>query len=89
MEPWMTDALVQSIPKEKMEFLSKLFQQGKGKSQKEMMANLLPLLKEGKEKGLSFTPAEISAAIAAVRKHSSQEENQKIDELLKRMHPAK
>jgi len=89
MEPWMNDTLVQSIPKEKMEFLAKLFQQGKGKTQKEMMVHLLPLLKEGKEKGLSFTPAEISSAIAAIRKHSSYEENQKIDELLKHMHPMK
>lgn len=87
MEPWMEDALVQSIPKEKLTFLSKLFGSSKGKSQKEMMSTLLPLLKEGKEKGLSFTPSEISAAIASIRKHSSQEENQKIDELLKRMHP--
>ena len=84
MEPWMNDELVSSIPKEKLEFLSKLFWDGKGKSQKELMQKMLPLLKEGKEKGLFFTPAETSAVIAALRKHSSAEENAKIDALLKK-----
>ena len=39
---WMQDDLVKDIPREKLDFLSKLFAQGHGKSQKEMMALLMP-----------------------------------------------
>ena len=38
---WMQDDLVKDIPREKLDFLSKLFAQGHGKSQKEMMALLM------------------------------------------------
>ena len=84
MEPWMKDELVSSIPKEKLEFLAKLFEDGKGKSQKDLMRQLLPLLKEGKEKGLFFTSTETASVIAAIRKHSSAEENAKITALLQK-----
>lgn len=84
MEPWMEDDLVRTIPKEKLDFLSKLFQQGSGKSQRDLMRDVLPLLKEGKEKGLTFTKEEASAAISAIRKHSVPEEISKIDELLRK-----
>lgn len=85
MEPWMEDELMKDIPKEKLEFLSKLFQGGRGKTQKELVKALLPILKEAKEKGLTFSPSEVSAAIAAIRKHSSEEENARIDQLLRRV----
>jgi len=89
MEPWMQDDLVRSIPKEKLEFLSRLFQQGNGKSQKDLMRDVLPLIKEAREKGLTFTPSETQAAIAAIKKHAGAAENNKIDELLKKVHPPK
>ncbi|MCR5458809.1 MAG: hypothetical protein K6F51_02820 [Acetatifactor sp.] len=82
-EPWMEDELVHSIPKEKLDLLSKLFTHGQGKTQKELLREILPLLKEAKEKGLAFTPSEMSSAIAAIRKHSSAEDNAKIDDLIK------
>ena len=37
---WMQDDLVKDIPREKLDFLSKLFAQGHGKSQKEIAADL-------------------------------------------------
>ena len=84
MEAWMKDELVQSIPKEKLEFLSKMFESGNGKSQKELMRRMLPLMKEARDKGIRFSSQEAAAAIAAIRKHSSAEENMRIDEILKR-----
>ena len=83
MEAWMSDELTKSIPKEKLDFLSKLFTQSEGKSQKELMHEVLPLLKKAKEEGLTFTQAEMAAAIAAIRKHGSAEDNAQIDQLLK------
>lgn len=79
---WMTDPLVQNIPQEKLLFLSKLFVEGKGKSQKEMMAFFLPMMKKAKAENLSFSQAEISACIQAIKKHSTPEELTQINKLM-------
>lgn len=80
----MSDPLVSIIPEKKLQFLGQLFAQGHGKSQKEMMTLLMPLMKKAKQEGLSFTPQEMSAAIAAVKKHSSEEEQKQIDKILEK-----
>ena len=81
---WMEDPLVKDIPEKKMRFLEELFTSGHGKSQKEMMAFLMPMMKKAKQEGLNFTPQEMNAAIAAIRKHSSREELQQIDKILEK-----
>ena len=53
---WMQDDLVKDIPREKLEFLSTLFAKGHGKSQKEMMALLMPAMRKAKQEHLTFTP---------------------------------
>ena len=79
---WMDDELVKEISPQKLDFLGRMFAEGHGKSQKEMMAFIMPMLKKAKQENLTFTPQEMNAAIAAIRKHSSQEELQKIDQIL-------
>lgn len=79
---WMSDPLVKEIPEKKLQFLEEMFAKGQGKSQKEMMAFLMPMMKKAKKENLTFTPQEMSAAIAAVRKHSSEEELKQIDKIL-------
>lgn len=81
---WMSDPTVSIIPEKKLQFLGQLFAQGHGKSQKEMMTLLMPLLKKAKQEGLTFSPQEMSAAIAAIRKHSSEEELTQIDNILEK-----
>ncbi len=81
---WMSDPLVNAIPAKKLQFLEELFAQGQGKSQKEMMAYLMPAMKRAKQENLTFTPQEVSAAIAAIKKYSSEEELKKIDKILKK-----
>ena len=61
---WMQDDLVKDIPREKLEFLSTLFAKGHGKSQKEMMALLMPAMRKAKQEHLTFTP---STRIVTVR----------------------
>lgn len=84
LPPWMEDSLVQSIPKEKLRFLEQMFLEGQGKSQKELMSFLLPMMKKAKQENLTFTPQEIQAAISAIRKYSTIEEKRKIDKILKK-----
>ena len=79
---WMDDPLVRDIPRKKLDFLAELFCQSRGKTQKEFLAAFMPLLKRAKKEQLSFTPEEMKAAIAAIKLHSSEEERQKIDELV-------
>ena len=79
---WMNDPLVKDISPAKLEFLSKLFVEGKGKSQKEMMSFFLPMMKKAKAENLSFTQSEIAACIQAIKKHSTPEELKQIDKLL-------
>ncbi len=80
---WMADPSVRNISADKLDFLASLFQEGKGKTQKEMMAFFLPMMKKAKAANLNFTPAEISACIQAIKKHSTPEELSQIDKLLK------
>lgn len=79
---WMSDPLVKEIPEKKLKFLEEMFAEGRGKSQKEMMAFLMPMMKKAKKENLTFTPQEMSAAIAAVKKHSSEDELKQIDKIL-------
>lgn len=79
---WMSDPLVENIPEKKLEFLGQMFTEGQGKSQKEMMAFMMPMMKKAKQENLTFTPQEMSAAIAAIRKYSSADELKQIDKIL-------
>ncbi|MGN0167184.1 MAG: hypothetical protein ACI4AB_04010 [Acetatifactor sp.] len=81
---WMTDPLVKDIPEKKLRFLGQMFADGQGKNQKEMMAFLMPMMKKAKQENLTFTPQEMSAAIAAIKKHSSEEELKQIDKILEK-----
>ncbi len=81
---WMSDPLVKDIPRKKLDFLGQMFAQGQGKSQKEMMMFMMPMMKKAKQENLTFTPQEMSAAIAAIKKHSSEEELKQIDKILEK-----
>lgn len=81
---WMSDELVKDISPKKLEFLAQMFTQGQGKSQKEMMFFLMPMMKKAKQEKLTFTPQEMQAAIAAVKKYSTEEELKKINEILEK-----
>lgn len=81
---WMQDDLVKDIPLKKLQFLEKVFIESQGKSQKELMTIMLPLLQQAKKENLAFSNIEMSAAIQAIKKHSSSDEIKKIDEMLTR-----
>ena len=49
---WMADPLVKDIPEQKLQFVEQLFAKGHGKSQKEMMAYLMPMMKKADRKSV-------------------------------------
>lgn len=79
---WMMDELVKDIDPKKLDFLEKLFKEGHGKNQKEMMAYLMPMMKKAKQEHLTFSSQEMTAAINAIKKHSTEEELAKINDIL-------
>ncbi len=81
---WMSDPLVQDIPRKKLDFLGEMFDRSRGKNQKDLMMLMMPMMKRAKQENLVFTPLEMSAAIAAIRKHSSAEELKQIDRILEK-----
>lgn len=81
---WMNDELVKDIPENKLTFLGNLFLESKGKNQKEMMQYFLPTMKKAKAENLTFTQAEVTACIQAIKKYSTEEELSQIDSILKR-----
>jgi len=83
---WMNDPSIKDISPKKLEFLEKMFRETQGKSQKELMALLIPMMKKARQENLSFTPSEMNAAILAIKKYSSPEEVSKMDELLAKAH---
>lgn len=81
---WMSDPLVKDIPRKKLDFLGEMFSASQGKSQKELMTAMLPMMARARQENLSFTPQEMSMAIAAIKKYSSEEELKQIDNILKK-----
>ncbi len=79
---WMEDEQVKNINPQKLDFLQKLFKEGRGKSQKEMLAYMMPMMRKAKQERLTFTPQEMQAAINAIKKYSTEEELKQIDNIL-------
>lgn len=79
---WMNDPLVKDIPQRKLDFLGKLFMDGQGKNQKQMMSYIMPMMRKAKAEKLTFSQNEINACIQAIKNHSTPEELKKIDNLL-------
>ena len=79
---WMDDPLVKDIPEKKLEFLKQVFAESQGKSRQALMASLLSLMNRARQENLSFIA--MMAAVAAIRSHSSEEEQKQIDNILQK-----
>lgn len=79
---WMNDPLVQDIEDKKLQFLSELVFGGRGKNQKEMMPYMMMKMKQAKAEHITFSSAEVSAVISAIKKHSTPEELEQIDHIM-------
>lgn len=81
---WMSDPLVKDIPLSKLEFLGSLVTGGKGKSQKELMSFFMLRMKEARQADISFSKDEVARVIEAIRLHSTREELEKMNEIMKK-----
>ena len=81
---WMNDPLVKDIDEKKLLFLSDMVFSGRGKSQKEMMSFMMQKMKQAKSEKINFSSAEVSAVVTAIKNHSTPEELEKIEEIMKK-----
>ncbi|HKM33695.1 MAG TPA: hypothetical protein VJY54_03015 [Lachnospiraceae bacterium] len=81
---WMNDSLVKDMDEKKLQFLSELVLGGKGKSQKEVMPYMMLKLKQAKSDNLTFSSSDITAVIAAIKNHSTPEEMEQINNIMKK-----
>ena len=76
---WMKEDCVQSIPKEKLQFLQKLVFESSSLSQKELLAQ------KSYEASISFSDTEISSILTAIRKYATPEEQLKMNQIVRLM----
>lgn len=83
---WMNDELVKDISPQKLDFLERMFSESRGKNKKDMISFLMPMMKKAQQEKLTFSPAEMNAAITAIKKYSSEEDIAKMDDILAKAH---
>ena len=81
---WMDDPMVSHISDEKKMFLMRFKDSTAGLNKNRMMMVVMNMMKEAKANNITFTPEEIQTMIQAIKKHASEEENAKIDNILKK-----
>lgn len=81
---WMDDPMVSHISDEKKMFLMRFKDSTAGLNKNRMMMVVMNMMKEAKANNITFTPEEIQVMIQAIKKHASEEENAKIDNILKK-----
>lgn len=79
---WMDDDLVKDISQKKLDFLGNMFADAQGKSQKEMIRLIIPMMQKARQENLTFSPQEMNAAIAAIKKYSTEDELKQIDKII-------
>jgi len=78
---WMSDPTISHIPKEKLDFLSEMFEKVKGKNKNELMPFLMAMSGKTKQ-SLKFTTEEMQLVIAAIKRAATSEELQQIEKVL-------
>ena len=78
---WMSDPTISHIPKEKLDFLSEMFEKVKGKNKNELMPFLMAMSGKTKQ-SLKFTTEEMQLVIAAIKRAATSEEQQQIEKVL-------
>ena len=80
---WMDDERISSIPKNKLDFLQKIFFESKSLTQKEQLPFFIALAGRAKKESISFTQDEINLILEVIKEHSSPEDLQKINQTIK------
>ena len=80
---WMKDPRIASIPKNKLEFLQKMFFESQKLSKKELMPFLMALAGRAKKEKITFEQSEVDLILSVIKENATPEECQKIDQTLR------
>ncbi len=79
---WMEDSKLKDIPKHKLEFLQIMVFESKNLKQEEMLPFFMSVMKISKEKKISFTQQEMELILSVLKEHATQEDIQKINQIM-------
>ena len=79
---WTKNPALTTIDPAKLQMLTSLADQAKGKNQKELLSFLMSASAQTKENHMSFDQSEIDAVIRVMKEGKSPEEIQRIDRLI-------
>ncbi len=79
---WTKNPALTAIDPAKLQMLTSLADQAKGKNQKELLSLLMSASAQTKENHMSFDQSEIDAVIRVMKEGKSPEEIQRIDRLI-------
>ena len=81
---WMNDPSLADIEVKKLDFMQKIFLESRSLSQKELIPFLMALAMRSRKENIRFTEDETNRIIAVLKQHSTPEELNKIDFVLKK-----
>lgn len=79
---WMNNPALKNIDAAKLQMLMTLANQGKGKSQKELLPFLMAAASQTKSSGNSFTNEETNLILEVLKQGKSPEETAKIEQMV-------
>ncbi len=80
---WINDPTLADINRDKLDFIKKILFDSKKLKEQEKMPYFLALLTKARSSRIEFSKDETSRIIAVIKKSSTPEESQQIEQLLK------
>lgn len=81
-QDWMNDPSLSKINTAKLEMLQSLAMQGSTKSSNDLLPFLMAASRNSRSNGMQFSPEEMDAVIAVMKKGKSPQETAKIERML-------
>ncbi|WP_270643681.1 hypothetical protein [Merdimonas faecis] len=86
MNEWMDHPMLKNMDPVKLELIRSAASKTKGKSGKALAPVMMALITSANKKGIRFTPDEMTMIISILKEGKSEEEQARIDQMLKTMH---
>lgn len=80
---WMQDPALMDIPIQKLQFLQSMMFESQKYSGKEMFPFFMSLAMKSKSQNISYSQEEINTIIPVLKKYASEEEIQKMNQVIK------
>ena len=86
MNEWVDHPMLKNMDPVKLELIRSAASKTKGKSGKALAPVMMALITSANKKGIRFTPDEMTMIISILKEGKSEEEQARIDQMLKMMH---